>query len=120
MTRRAIPVIELRPHARDPLLLEVVAAIGAGNIERGPIHDDDDHILGICDEDGRIRINEAVAVTSTTIHEAIHRMRPKWSEKQVERRTLAILATLSDQEVETIYNLVLSVSTKKTKPERLR
>lgn len=120
MSRRVVAVAEVRYQKRDPLLLELVAAIGAGNIERGPIRDDEAHVHGLCDTDGRIRINEAVNVTDTAIHEAMHRMRPKWSESAVRRRTAQIMSSLSDEEVETIYNLVLSVSTPRAKPERLR
>jgi hypothetical protein len=100
----------------DPFLLQVVAAIGAGNLKIGPIHDDEELVHGcLAEKTGEITINPAVSVVDTAVHEAIHRMRPKWSENTVRQRTGKIMRKLSHEEVDTLYTIVLSVGkTRKT------
>jgi len=103
---------------RDPMLLEVVAAIGAGRIEIGPIHDKDDWVSGIC-EGARIRINPAIDVVDSTLHECLHRLRPAWVERTVKARTTRLMRQLSDAEIDKIYELVMSVGVMRRKAERL-
>lgn len=123
MSKR-LPVVAaiVRPLARDPLLIEVIAAIGAGNIELGPIHDDQFYIHGYCDDaqKNRIRVNPSIDTVDTIVHEAIHRMRPTWNEARVRRKTAELFAQLSDAEVDKIYEIVLTVAEVKRKPRRLR
>lgn len=102
---------------RDPLLLELVAAIGAGNIEIGPLHDDAEFTHGIARGDGSIRIFEGLNTVETAIHECVHRVRPEWSERAVRAKTTRIMRQLSHREIDKIYELILSVSAVKHKAE---
>lgn len=120
MSRRAIPVVEIRPQARDPLLLELVAAIGAGNIEFGPIHDDEFYVDGLCHDSGRVRINPSHHVVNIVLHECLHRMRPKMKERGVRSRVGKIMRQMSDDEIDRLYNVILSTAAVKNKPESLR
>jgi hypothetical protein len=101
--------------ARDPLILEVAAAIGAGRIAVGPIHMDGAIVHGVCWPDGAIRINPAPSVCDTAIHECLHRLRPSWSEQTVRRRTTQIMRQLTDAEVDKLYELVLVTAYKTQK-----
>lgn len=94
---------------RDPLLLEIAAAIGAGGITIGPIHSDTQRIHGQI-EGAKIRINPAIEMADTAIHEVIHRLRPHWSELAVRSRTAKIMRQLSDKEIDKIYELVLTTA----------
>lgn len=93
---------------RDPLILELVAAIGAGRIELGPIHDDTEFVHGYAQKNGVVRINPAASVVDDVLHELTHRMRPKWKEHAVRSRVGRIIRQLSDPEIDTIYTLLLS------------
>lgn len=93
---------------RDPLILEIAAAIGAGRITMGPIHDDDTFVHGVIDGAGAVRINPAVDTVDTACHEMIHRLRPAWSETSVRRRTTRIMRQLSDDEIDRLYEIVLT------------
>jgi len=103
---------------RDPMLIEVVAAIGAGRIEIGPIHADDEFVSGLC-EGARVKINPAIDVCDSTVHECLHRLRPDWSERAVRSKTTTLMRSLSNAEVDKIYSLVMSVGVTRRKAERL-
>jgi len=107
-----------RRKPRDPVLLEVVAAIGAGRIEIGPIHDDGMLVHGFC-EGSKIRINPAIDVVDSALHECLHRLRPAWSERTVLARTTVLLRSLSNAEIDKIYELVMSVGVMKRKAAKL-
>lgn len=102
-----------KPADRDPLMLEVVAAIGAGRIELGPIHSEDpsEFIHGLAWPDGTVRINLAPSVVQTVVHELLHRMRPTWTERAVRAKTTRLIKQLSDAEIDRLYTLVLSTAT---------
>lgn len=105
---------------RDPLLLEVVAAIGAGNMDMRPIHDGDEPIHGFMEWDtGKATVNPAKALVDTAIHEIIHRLRPKWSEATVRQRTGKLMKALSADEVDRLYTIVLSVAEAKKSKKRV-
>lgn len=107
-----------RRKPRDPILLEVAAAIGAGRIDIGPIHDDALLVHGFC-EGSKIRINPAIDVADTILHECLHRLRPAWSERAVRAKTTRLMRQLSSAEIDKIYELVMSVGVTKRKAERL-
>ena len=94
---------------RDPLLLEVAAAIGAGNLRIAHIPSTRrEYIHGLCDQHtGHVTINPATGTVDTAIHEMLHRLRPHWTERGVRRRTRQLMKRLSDAEVEKLYELVL-------------
>lgn len=92
---------------RDPLLLEIAAAVGAGNIEIGPIHDDETFVHGLAYKNGKIVINPAIDVVDTLLHECCHRLRPEWSERAVRTRVTRLMRQLSDKEIDKMYELVL-------------
>ena len=94
---------------RDPLMLELVAAIGAGNIEIGPLHDDDAFLHGLC-EGRRVYVNPSVSVVDTCLHECLHRMRPAWSERAVRAKVTRLMSLLSLDEVDRLYNIVLATA----------
>jgi hypothetical protein len=98
------------PVPRDPLLIEVIAAIGAGRIDLGPIHDDDSFVDGYAEPNGRVRINPAPAVVETALHEMLHRMRPKWSERSVRAKATRLIRALSDPEIDRLYDVILSTA----------
>lgn len=97
---------------RDPLLIELIAAIGAGRIAFGPIHHKKQYVYGFCDvsDDNAIRINPAPHAVDVCLHEALHRMRPKWSERSVLRKTKQLMGQLSDDEIDRLYQVILSTA----------
>lgn len=100
----------MQPTTRDPLILELVAALGAGRVTVGPIHDDEEFVHGLARPDGRIQINLAVSAVDTALHELLHRMRPTWSERAVRSRVGRMMRQLSDREIDTLYTVLLSTA----------
>lgn len=119
---KRLPVVTVTRarRSRDPLLIELIAAIGAGNLELGPIHDETYYVDGICDDDGRVRINLSHHAVDVCLHECIHRLRPKWKEQTVRQRVGKLLRQMSDQEIDTLYNVIQATAIVKTKPDTLR
>ncbi len=98
---------------RDPLLLEIAAAIGAGRIRLTSLASDQhQYVHGVTEEDGTITINPVPATVDTIIHECCHRLRPEWTERGVLRKTKQLMATLSDAEIDRLYVLT-EISAKK-------
>lgn len=93
---------------RDPLILELTAAIGAGRITIGPIHDEREFVHGYTFTDGAIVLNPAASMVEVALHEAMHRLRPAWTERSVRSKVTRILRSLSMKEVDTLYTLILS------------
>lgn len=94
---------------RDPLLLEVAAAIGAGGISIGPIYDKGQFVHGQI-EGSKIVINPTIETVDTLLHECLHRLRPQWSERAVRSRTTRIMRSLSYPEIDRIYQLLLTTA----------
>lgn len=103
---------------RDPVLLEVAAAIGAGRITIGPIHDDDSFTHGYSYGNGHVRIYPALEACDTAIHEILHRIRPTWSERAIRAKTTHLMRQMSYQEIDTLYELVLARAQTSRTPER--
>jgi hypothetical protein len=92
---------------RDPLLLEVAAAVGAGRIRFRTLASEDFFVHGMTEDNGRITINPAPEIVDTLVHECLHRLRPTWSERAVKAKTTRLMKQLSDAEVEKLFELVL-------------
>jgi hypothetical protein len=99
---------------RDPLFLEVLVALGAGNLTIGPIHCDGEAVTGYAVTSGKhkgaVRIDPSHDVCDTAIHELIHRLRPRWTERKVRAQTRIFMRYLSDAERDRLYSLVQSVA----------
>lgn len=104
---------------RDPLLLEIAAAIGAGRTTIGPIHDDGEFVEGFIEGKGQIRINPSISVCDTAIHEITHRLRPKWSERAVRSKTTRLMRQMSWREIDKLYELILARSRSTKRPLQL-
>jgi hypothetical protein len=89
--------------ARDPLLLEVAAAIGAGRIAMKRIRG----AHGQCWPDGRVEIDPRAETVDTLVHELIHRLRPTWTERTVKARTTKLMRQMTWDEMERLYQLLL-------------
>lgn len=85
-----------------PLLLRVMAEIGAGRITEAYIHDPGLMTEGVT-EGKWITVNPAHAIVDVILHEALHRAFPRWSERTVRQKTSYLCRRLSDAEVQTIY-----------------
>lgn len=111
----------MRRVRRDPILIELIAAIGAGRIEFGPIHDgrDREFIHGIARPDGSIRLNPAISAVDTALHECCHRLRPDWSERAVRTKVTRLMRQLSMPELDRIYEVILSAAHVRKKAETL-
>jgi hypothetical protein len=107
-----------------PLLFEVLVALGAGRVTVGPIHCDDEHLHGYEVSRGRhkglVRLNPAVELVDTTIHELLHRLRPDWSERTIRARTGKLMATLSNEDIDKIDELVRVSATRRKTPIKVR
>lgn len=105
---------------RDPLLLEIAAAIGAGNLEIGPIHSDREFVHGVAyTQSGRIRVNPAIDVVDSLLHECIHRLRHAWSERAVRAKTTQLMRQMSMAEIDRLYEIALSTARIRRKVEQL-
>lgn len=105
----------------DALLIELVAAIGAGHIQSGAIIDDDDEadevVYGICESVGTVVVDEAVCRSEVLLHEVLHRMRPRWSEAKVNRTAARIFRRLSREQIEAIDRVYLGVRKSRKRPK---
>jgi hypothetical protein len=105
---------------RDPLFLEVLVALGAGGIAFGPIHCDGWEVTGYAVTTGKhkgaVYVDPSHDVCDTVIHELIHRLRPKWSERKVRSQTRTFTRHLSDAERDRLYTLIQSVAKVKKRP----
>ena len=87
---------------RPALLVRVLTELGAGRITEGWLADKDCFVHG--ETDGRtIRINPAIGVVDTVIHECLHRLEPGWSETYVRRTTTWIMRRMSDEQIQQLY-----------------
>ena len=99
-----------------PILLEAVAAIGAGKIDIARLQDVDDNeiLFGLCEPDGQITIDEGALVVDALLHEAIHRMRRRFPEGGVEETARRIFTNLRREEIESIYQVYLGVGKRRS------
>ncbi len=96
-----------------PLLAELVEAIRTLPLEARYLEDDERpnavKILGLCDHgpNGRLTVNEAATTVETLLHEALHAIRPDWSERTVDRRANNLFIKLTSEEVLGIHKQYL-------------
>lgn len=84
------------------LLVEVLAELGGGRLYERYIHDEKMFVHG--ETTGKtITVNPAIAIADTCIHEALHAVRPAWSENYVRRTTTYLLRRISDEQIQAIY-----------------
>jgi hypothetical protein len=90
----------------DPLLLDVLTALGSASIESGRIVTSDEGVtvMGLC-EGQAITINEAALVLPIVVHELVHAVRPQATEHAVCCLTARVLRGMSDADVEHVYRL---------------
>ena len=106
---------------RDPILLEIAAAIGAGRIRVGGIEDERELVHGFARPDGSIVIDPSIDVTDTLLHECLHRLRPTWTERAVRIKTCRLMRQLSRKEIDTLYGLLAVAVTKpRRRPRKAR
>jgi len=105
---------------RDPLLIEVLVALGAGNLTIGPIHCPTERVAGYAvvrgKKKGAVRIDLSHDAVDTALHELIHRLRPRWTEQRVLRQTTAFMRELSDAERDRICQQIQAVATVTKRP----
>lgn len=110
----------MKQPGRDPLLLQVAAAIGAGRISIRAIHEDGDRCHGVTLDDGSIAISPIPSTVDTAVHEILHRLFPRWSERTVLAKTTYLLKRMTDAEMEMLYVLIQVSAQVKKRPLRLR
>jgi hypothetical protein len=98
---------------RDPLLIAVLAELGAGRISEDFITSQTPGavIHGLI-EGQHISINPMHSVVDTVLHECLHRARPEMSELAVRRRTAKFMRCLTDVEIQSIYDIYQRASKK--------
>ena len=100
-----------RPAKRDALLVEVIAALGAGGVDPETwLEDVDGRLLdGAAEPDGRVRINEASCIVRPLVRELLHRVRPHWTEHGVASWGGRFFHQLTHAEIERIYDVYVAV-----------
>ena len=100
----------------NALLVDVLVALGAGNLSLGPIRCDGEVVEGLAYTGmkgkmrGHVVINNQHNTVDTALHELIHRVRPKWSEAKVRAQTRKLMRELSDAQQEAVYVAIHSVA----------
>ena len=95
-----------RNNKRNPLLVDVLAALGDVTIKQRYLIDParkKNYFLHGTQQGEDIIINEAPAIVSTLIHELCHYVRPDWTETTVRRHTPMLLRQIGHAEVQAIY-----------------
>lgn len=99
---------------RPPLLLKVLAHLGAVQVNEGQIEGaPNEHIHGL-QEGKRVWVNPAYSTVGTLLHEVLHSLYPKWTESYVLGRETFLMNRLTAQEVQHLYELYLA----KAKPRK--
>ena len=111
--KRSLPKLlastERRAVAHDPLLEEVIASIHRAPIREEQIRDARAFVWGDHDHaDGTIRINIALLRVAIALHELVHRVRPRWSERTVRARSLRMLHALTDDDIAAIDRVLVA------------
>jgi hypothetical protein len=101
-----------KQRGRDPLLIAVLAELGAGRISEDFIRAEDGGQVHGLIEGQHISINPMHSVVDTVLHECLHRARPELSELAVRRRTAKFMRCLTDVEIQSIYDIYQRVSKK--------
>lgn len=90
-----------RTRARSPLLIEALTALGRLRVRETQLIDPRGRHAyrwhGLLEGDV-IYVNPSWAIADTLIHEALHAIRPQWSERAIRSWTSRLLGQLSDDE----------------------
>jgi hypothetical protein len=89
---------------RDPLLADVVGSIYAAPVREELIREDPKlHVFGDHDPgDGTIRLNVPLLRVLVFLHEATHRVRPRWDERTVRSQSRRLLHALDADDVDAL------------------
>jgi hypothetical protein len=105
-----------RRQYRPGLLVRVLTEIGRGRISETFIKDKHHFVHG--ETNGtHIKINPAIALCDTLIHETLHVIEPAWSETYVRRTTTWLLRRMSDEQLETLYQEYGKIAKRRRKRE---
>lgn len=88
---------------RPLLLLRVLAELGAGRIHEAFIPSERDYYVDGEMEGRKIVINPIPEIVDTIIHELLHRLYPRWSERYIKNRTTYLMRRMTDDEVQVLY-----------------
>lgn len=117
-----MPTLRASTGRRDPLLVRVCTELGRGHITEARIVD-----ANYLQCDGftaggpgirHITINPIHETVDTLIHELLHRLYPSWTERYVRNRTGRLRRTLTDAEIQAIYD-EYSIQVKRRKTPRV-
>lgn len=101
-------------------LEEVRAALRKGGVAEGEILNDENHVSGICREDGTIVLNPAPGVVEVLLHELIHRLHWRWGEKRVQAEAGRLLSRMTDHDVRAFYRAYRKRAKKLPSPVTLK
>jgi hypothetical protein len=88
---------------RPLLLLRVLAELGAGRIREAYIPSEASYYVDGQTAGQAITINPVPEIVDTIIHELLHRLYPRWSEKYIKNRTTYLMKRMTDDEVRLLY-----------------
>lgn len=85
------------------LWLRLCVELGAAPITEAYLSSDYEYVYGMCEDDS-ITIAPHNHIVDTVIHELLHRLYPKRSERSIRRTTSMLRKTLTDEEVQWFYD----------------
>jgi hypothetical protein len=92
---------------RDPLMVEVLAALGDVTLKERYLIDQSKPVTNWQDGEylaGTVTINPVPFIVTTLIHEILHHIRPTWSETVILRRCTQLLRGMTHDEAKVMYN----------------
>ena len=95
-----------RKNKRSPLLVAALSALGDVTIVQKYLIDSShpkSFFLHGTQDGRRIIVNEAPSIVVILLHEMIHFVRPKWTERTVRRSVTLLLRQLTHEEIKAIY-----------------
>lgn len=92
---------------RNPTLDELIAQLREHPVRAQRVEEANTNrkLYGICEADGQITINEPVCLAESIVHEALHDLRPGWSEKTVRLRAANLFFRLKNNDVYRIHRV---------------
>ncbi len=103
------------------LLTQIHDAVIDGRVSEGFIEHPTLHVYGDYDPaTDHITINLPLLRACVIVHEALHRLYPRWSETTVRRRTTQLMLRLTDDDVRTLDARVVAATAATTRKRRAR